>query len=711
VSDRPQRFSEAPQSNFNDLNGTCAMPASPAHSIAADKAAANAEALHKGALLKATALQSAILNSANFSIIATDEKGIIQLFNIGAERMLGYTAAELVNRLTPTHISDPLDVMARAVILSREFATSLAPGFEALVFKAARDLEDIYEMTYIRKDGSRFPAIVSVSALRDADSTIIGYLLVTTDNSMRKQVEEKLQWTDECFRLMVESVTDHAIAMLDPEGRVVSWNAGAQRIRGYSAEEIVGQHFSRLYPPEEIDRGTPQENLEAVTTDGRLETEGWRVRKDGSRFWANVIFTAIRDPAGNLRGFANVIRDMTEPRQIEAEIANAHALAEKASRANADFLSGMSHELRTTLNAILGFAQLMESGSPLPTPLQKENIAKILQAGWYLLELINEILDLATIESGRLSWSLEPMSLADVMLECQNTIEPQAQKSGIRMSFPQVDRQCFIKADRTRVKQVLINLLSNAIKYNQVGGSVVVECGESAPQRLRVSVTDTGVGLSPEQLEHLFRPFSRVGQETSAGAGIGLVVTKRLIELMGGAIGVESTVGEGSVFWIELVVASAPQLAADDAEHIASVQPYALESAAPRTLLYVEDNPANLQLVEQIIARRPDMRLLSARTGTAGIELARSSRPDVILMDINLPGMSGIKAMQILRADTATAQIPIVALSANALPRDIERGLEAGFFRYLTKPIKVSEFMDALDVALKFAAQEVGEKQ
>ena len=326
------------------------------------------------------------------------------------------------------------------------------------------------------------------------------------------------------------------------------------------------------------------------------------------------------------------------------------------------------------------------------------------------------------LDSGRLAWSLEPMSLADVMLECRSAIEPQAQKSGIRIGYPEIDSHCFIKADRTRVKQVLSNLLSNAIKYNQVGGSVLVECGKSAPQRqtecgegapqhLRISVTDTGPGLSPEQLAQLFRPFSRVGQETSAeaGAGIGLVVTKRLVELMGGAIGVESTVGQGSVFWIELVLAAAPQLVEDQAEPTLPALPPE-SSVAPRTLLYVEDNPANLQLVEQIIARRPDMRLLSATTGALGIELARSSRPDVILMDINLPGMSGIKAMQILRADTATAHIPIVALSANALPRDIERGLEAGFFRYLTKPIKVSEFMDTLDVALKFAEQEAGER-
>jgi len=660
------------------------------------------------ALLKAGALQSAIFNSANFALIATDEKGIIQLFNIGAERMLGYAAAEVVDKISPAHISDAQEVIARAVVLSREFATAIAPGFEALVFKAARAIEDNYELTYLRKNGTRLPVILSVTALRDAAEKIIGYLLIGSDNSARMDVEDRLRWTEESFHLMVESVTDYAIVMLDPQGRIMSWNSGAQRIKGYSAEEIVGQSFTRFYSSKDAERGAPTRDLEAARTRGRFEDEGWRMRRDGSTFWANIVLTAVLDHVGNLRGFAQLTRDLTGRRQADDEIAKAKAVAEKTSLASAEFLSGMSHELRTSLNAILGFAQLMESEQPPPTPSQKESVAKIVQAGWYLMELINEVMDLAMIESGRLSWSLEPMSLADVMHECQAAIEPQAQKSGIRMTLPEIDGQCFIKADRTRVKQVLTNLLSNAIKYNRPGGSVVVECTVSAPQRVRISVTDTGAGMQPDQLAQLFRPFSRVGQETSAaaGAGIGLVVTKRLVELMGGAIGVRSHVGKGSVFWIELVTAAAPRLTAGDEARIPLTGPVIRPGAAPRTLLYVEDNPANLQLVEQIIARRPDMRLLSARNGPLGIALARSARPDVILMDINLPGMSGIKAMQMLRAETVTAHIPVVALSANAIPRDIERGLEAGFFRYLTKPIKVAEFMDTLDVALKHAEQD-----
>jgi adenylate cyclase len=285
------------------------------------------------ALLKAGALQKAIFNSANFSSIATDAQGVIQIFNVGAERMLGYTAAEVVDQITPAAISDPQELIARAAALSLELETTITPGFEALVFKASRGIEDIYELTYIRKDGSRFPAIVSVTALRDAQNTIIGYLLIGTDNTARKQVEEKLRWTEESFRLMVESVTDYAIVMLDPEGRVVSWNAGAERIKGYSAEEIVGQHFSRFYPQEDIESGKPQRDLDVVAAKGQFEDEGWRVRQDGSAFWANVVFTAIRDQRGHLRGFAKLTRDLTEPMKIEATLTKAKDAADAANAA------------------------------------------------------------------------------------------------------------------------------------------------------------------------------------------------------------------------------------------------------------------------------------------------------------------------------------------------------------------------------------------
>jgi CheY-like chemotaxis protein len=400
-----------------------------------------------------------------------------------------------------------------------------------------------------------------------------------------------------------------------------------------------------------------------------------------------------------------------QQKNIELELAK--HVAEKANLAKSDFLSSMSHELRSPLNAILGFAQLMDSDSESVSPSQKESIAQILKAGWHLLKLINEILDLAKVESGQVPMSREPVSLTEVMRECQTMIEPQAQQHGIKLIFAPMGKPCFVQADRTRVKQVLINLLSNAIKYNIKQGTVEVDCNLSIPGRIRVSIRDTGMGLNAEQLAQLFQPFNRIGREAGneEGTGIGLVVAKRLVELMGGIIGVESTVGLGSVFWFELDPVDEPQLSIEGGEEAALAQPQASRAKQLHTLLYVEDNPANLKLVEQIIARHPGLRLLTAVNGSSGIEIARLSQPDVILMDINLPGINGFEVLKILREDQLTAHIPVIAISANAMPFDIAKGLKAGFLRYITKPINVKEFMEALNVTLEFAAQELGQSK
>jgi PAS domain S-box-containing protein len=696
------------------------------------------EGRRQEALLKTGALQNAILTSANFSIIATDEKGIIQLFNVGAERMLGYLAAEVVNRINPSDIHDPKEVMMRARALSLELGTPITPGFEALVFKASRGIEDIYELTYIRKDGSRFPAVVSVTALRDAQDAIIGYLLIGTDNTARKQAEDALLKAGALQSAIFNSANFSSIAT-DAKGVIQIFNVGAERMLGYTAAEVMNKITpADISDPQEliarakalsVELATPiTPGFEALVFKASREIEDiyqlTYIRKDGSRFGAVVSVTALRDAQEVIIGYLLIGTDNTARQLVEAErelldqalqdknaeLENAKVVAEKANLAKSNFLSSMSHELRTPLSAILGFAQLMESGSPAPTASQQRSIDQILQGGWYLLELINEILDLALIESGKLSLSLEPILLTEVLNECQDMIEPQAQKRGISVAFPQFDIPYVVQADRTRVKQVFINLLSNAIKYNKVGGSVVVDHVMSTPERIRICVRDSGEGLSAEKMTQLFQPFNRLGQEANGeeGTGIGLVTTKRLIELMGGSIGAESTVGSGSVFWIELNLSTEPQPARGAAIYSAAADTPIQAGARMCTLLYVEDNPANLMLIEDLISRRPDIRLLSARDGNRGVEIARASRPDVILMDINLPGISGIRALRILAEDPTTAHIPVIALSANAIPRDIELGLEAGFFRYLTKPIKVNEFMETLGLALEHAISRPG---
>ncbi len=666
-------------------------------------------------LLRTRALQNAIFNSANFSSIATDAKGVIQIFNVGAERMLGYTAAEVMDKITLADISDPKELIARAKALSIELSTPITPGLEALVFKASRGIEDIYELTFIRKDDSRFPAVVSVTALRDAQDVIIGYLLIGTDNTLRKQAEAEQKKLDQRLRdqqfytrSLIESNMD-ALITTDPSGMISDVNKQMEALTGCTRDELIGAPFKNYFTdPERAEAGIKRVLAENRVTNYELTAHA----RDGKETVVSYNATTFHDRDRTLQGVFAAARDITERKLLDQalhetniKLESAKSIAEKANLAKSDFLSSMSHELRSPLNAILGFAQLIESGSPPLTPRQKSNIDQILLAGWYLLDLINEILDLALIESGKLLLSLEPMSLNEVMSDCQAMIEPQAQKSGIQLTFPQFDCPYFVKADRTRVKQILINLLSNSIKYNRTGGTVVVNYSASTANRIRISITDTGEGLSVENLSQLFQPFNRLGRETGTeeGTGIGLMVSKRLVELMGGAIGAESTVGNGSVFWIELNLTVAPQIAPDDDQSM-TIVPAKISADTPlRTLLYVEDNPANLLLVENLLERRPDIHLLSAQDGLRGIEMARASLPDVILMDINLPGISGIHALEILRKDPATTHIPVIALSANAMPRDIVRGLEVGFFRYLTKPIKLNEFLDTLDAALKFS--------
>ncbi|MBZ2207887.1 ATP-binding protein [Massilia soli] len=484
-------------------------------------------------------------------------------------------------------------------------------------------------------------------------------------------------------------------------GRIVT--APIFAIAEVAREVVSTRDYSRRAPRTSTDEaGELVDSFNAMLTEieqrtGELETSNRAIAREAEER------ARAQQEVMRLNGQLEV---RVHERTLQLETANAELElameeAKEANQAKSAFLSAMSHELRTPLNAILGFAQILTSDAlPSTLPQKKEFAGHILKSGRHLLTLINEILDLAKVEAGAVNLSLEPVALGDVMGECRSMIEPIAAQRGIRVLFPEA-RGTVVEADRTRLKQVLLNLLSNAVKYNRDAGAVVVDIAFDAPGKVRIAVQDTGLGLRPDQLDLLFQPFNRLGQESSGeeGTGIGLVVTRRLVELMNGAIGVSSRVGIGSVFWIELPV-TAPHALSIEGARAPALPADAPDAGTRHTLLYIEDNPANLKLVEEIVRFRPDLRLLAAQDGHLGIEMAILHLPDLILMDLNLPCVSGLDAFKTLRSDPRTAHIPVIALTANAMPRDIERGLAAGFYRYLTKPINIDEFTEAVNTTL-----------
>ena len=623
------------------------------------------------------------------------QQGLIMQANLTAASLLGTTRSALVKK-----------ALTRFIHQDHE---------DAYYLRRKRLIENgdaqSCELQMVKADGAPIWVHLAATVAHDVDGAY-ELRVVLSDITDRKRAELALRESGDRYRDLFNSIDEGfcVIDMIfDASGKPVDYrylevNPSFEKQSGLRG--ATGKRILELVP-----------HLEAHWFEvyGKVALTGIPIRfadqvlaLDGR--WFDLY--AFRIGGRESRKVAVLFSDTTESKRVDTELRLAKLVADKANLAKSEFLSSMSHELRTPLNAILGFAQLIESGTPPLEPVQQRNIEQILKAGWYLLDLINEILDLALIESGKLALSMEVVSLAEVLRECAAMVEPQAQQNGIGVCFTPLEAPCFVSGDHTRVKQVLINLLSNAIKYNKAGGTVTVTCGLRPAERVRISVRDSGIGLGPEQLAELFQPFNRLGQQVGdkQGTGIGLVVSKRLVELMNGVIGVESSAGQGSVFWIELNHTSDTQSADSPASTTLHAPAPVRANAQGHTLLYVEDNPANLALVEALVARRPDMCLLTATDGQSGVAMARAARPDVILMDIHLPGLSGTEALRILADDPATAHIPVIALSANAMPRDIESGLNAGFFRYLTKPIKVVETMAALDLALRLASNGGGDQ-
>ena len=517
----------------------------------------------------------------------------------------------------------------------------------------------------------------------------------------RRKAEKNLLESEARIRSIIEN-TAEGIISIDAGGSIETFNPASERIFGYAAEEVVGQNVSVLLP--ELQRAEHQGFLDKSELYGpriinqARDLEGRR--KDGELF-SMELNVAPMVSAGS-KGFIGILRDITARKQAEDELRLSKEDADNANRAKSEFLSSMSHELRTPMNAILGFGQMLEYNPQEPlTTTQQRCVDQIIKGGKHLLELINDVLDLAQIEAGKVALSPENIRVGDILGDCLPMVAGMAEKRGIDISLGDIPEQAAVViADYTRLRQVLLNLLSNAVKYNRDGGSVVIETEGGGDRPVRIRITDTGRGIAPESRADLFLPFTRLGAENSEieGTGIGLTVTKRLLEFMGGAIGLESEVGRGSTFWIDLPAGIRGENDGAEAPPAAAAR---LLSDAKGMLLYVEDNPANLELMELIVERVEGLAMISAHNADFGLEQARDHHPDLIVMDINLPGMNGIQALQQLQRSDETADIPVIALSAAATASDIEKGLEAGFRYYLTKPMRVDEVVNTIKAVLE----------
>ncbi len=507
-------------------------------------------------LLKAGALQNAIFNSANFSSIATDEKGVIQIFNVGAERMLGYTAAEVMNKITPADISDPQEVIVRARALSAELGTPITPGFEALVFKASRGIEDIYELTYIRKDGSRFPAIVSVTALRDAQGAIIGYLLIGTDNTARKQIEDERVLLDQRIRdqqfytrSLIESNID-ALITTDPRGIITDVNKQMEALTGCTRDELIGAPFKDCFTdPERADAGIKLVLSVGKVTDYELTARA----RDGKETVVSYNASTFHARDRKLQGVFAAARDVTERKRFEQSL-------QEANRMKSEFLANMSHELRTPLNGIIGFTEFLFDEKPGPLrPKQKEYLGDVLNSARHLLQLINDVLDLAKVEAGKMELHPEVFPVQKAVDEVAAVIKGMAHKKHIGIDVLVGPGLETVNLDQHKFKQVLYNLLSNAVKFTDEGGKVGIQARFIQPHKLQVQVTDTGIGIKSEDLSRLFTEFEQLDSGTARrfeGTGLGLALTKKIVEFQGGCIGVESTMGAGSIFTVVLPMTS-----------------------------------------------------------------------------------------------------------------------------------------------------------
>jgi PAS domain S-box-containing protein len=634
-----------------------------------------------------------VLETAPDAMLVFAPDGSIAFVNVQTELLFGYSRAELIGQSLDLLIPERFRARHkdhveryRAGPVTRAMGTGLA-------------------LFGRKKDGTEIPIEVSLSPVRSEAGIAVSVAI--RDITERKRIEAAAKLNADRLSSAVESVQD-AFALFDESDHLVLCNSVYRGLVGHSLRgPLVGRSYEELLDAWIEDLAFASENDRARFRNERL----------AARHELGAAFDVRTRDGRNLRvmdrrtaegGIVKTIWDLTDDVRMAEELHAARKTAEAASAAKSDFLSSMSHELRTPLNAILGFAQLLQRDKKAPLETRhRERVDQILRGGEHLLRLIDDILDLSRIEAGAVAVSTEPVGTVEVLQEALGTLQPMASRTGVRVELLPVPPQAaMVKADRTRFAQIVMNYGTNAIKYNRADGSVSISVSVVDGDFVRVTISDTGHGIAADKQDKLFQPFQRAGQETGPieGTGIGLVITKRLAELMGGRVGFRSTPGAGSDFWVDLPLHATPSGVRPDGT-AAKAEAGALSEQRGRVVVYVEDNPANVTFMRDVLSDFDGLELVAAPTAEMGIEIARARVPDAIIMDINLPGMSGLEALQVLRRDEATKGIPVIALTAAASERDRQRGLQAGFFRYLTKPVKVDELVGGLEALLAGARE------
>jgi len=631
------------------------------------------------ALLKTGALQNAIFNSANFSSIATDEKGVIQIFNVGAERMLGYTAAEVMNRITPADISDPQEVIARAKALSVELGTSITPGFEALVFKAARGIEDIYELTYIRKDGSRFPAVVSVTALRDAQDAIIGYLLIGTDNTARKHVEAERMRLDQAVRdqqfytrSLIESNID-ALMTTDPRGIITDVNKQMEALTGCARDELIGAPFKDYFTdPERAEAGIKLVLGEGKVTDYELTARA----RDGKETVVSYNATTFYDRDRKLRGVFAAARDVTERKRYEQSL-------QEADRRKNEFLALLAHELRNPLAPISNAVQVLrlKRGNQQVVQSASEMIER--QVG-QMVRLVDDLLDVSRISRGKIELHKERIELVSAVNHAAEAIRPNCERMDHELTLVLPPNPIFLNADPTRLAQMLGNLLTNACKFTDKGGRIFLTVEREGVQAV-IRVRDTGIGIAADQLTRIFDMFTQLDtslERSVSGLGIGLTLVGNLVELHGGTVGAHSAgIGHGSEFTVRLPILV-------ETLKLAPPKPTATEPAptTARRILVVDDNQDSATTLAMLL-KLSGHEVHTANDGLEAVEAAGTFRPHVVLLDIGLPNLNGYEVARQIREQPWGKDMVLVALTGWGQEESRQKSRDAGFNGHLTKPV------------------------